>query len=30
MPEKEVSTFHHNFYPKLKVKLEDALISDET
>ena len=28
MPEKSVFTFHHNLYPKLKVKLEDMVISD--
>ena len=28
MPEKSAFTFHHNFYPK--VKLEDAIIWDET
>ena len=30
MPEKSAFTFHHNFCPKPKVKLEDAIISDET
>ena len=30
MPEKSAFTFHHNVYPKPKVKLEDAIISDET
>ena len=28
MPEKLALTFHHNFYPKPKVVLEDATISD--
>ena len=30
MSEKSAFTFHHNFYPKPKVKLEDAKISDKT
>ena len=30
MPEKSAFTFHHNLYPKPKVKLEDKIISDET
>ena len=30
MHEKWAFTFHHNFYPKPKVKLEDVIISDET
>ena len=30
MPEKSAFAFHHNFYPKPKVVLEDATISDET
>ena len=30
MPEKSAFTFHHNFYPKPKVILEDATISDKT
>ena len=30
MPAKLAFNFHHNFYPKPKVKLEDAIISDET
>ena len=30
MPEKSAFTFHHKFYPKPKVKLEDPIISDET
>ena len=30
MPEKSAFTFHDNFYPKLKVVLEDATISDKT
>ena len=30
MPEKSAFTFNHNFYPKPKVKLEDAITSDET
>ena len=30
MPEKSAFTFHHNFYPKPKVVLEDATTSDET
>ena len=30
MPEKSAFTFHYNFYPKSKVKLENAIISDET
>ena len=30
MPQKSAFTFHHNFYPNLKVVLEDATISDET
>ena len=30
MPEKSAFTFHHNFYPKPKVKLKDGIISDET
>ena len=30
MPEKSAFMFHHNFYPKPKVKLEDAIISGET
>ena len=29
MPEKSAFTFHHNFYPKPKVVLEDATISDK-
>ena len=30
MPEKSAFTFHHNFYQKPKVKLEDVIVSDET
>ena len=30
MLEKSAFTFHHKFYPKPKVKLEDVIISDET
>ena len=30
MPEKSAITFHHNFYQKWKIDLEDATISDET
>ena len=30
MPEKSAFTFHHNFYQKPNVKLEDVIISDET
>ena len=30
MPEKSAFTFHCNFYSEPKVKLEDAIISDET
>ena len=30
MPEKSAFTFHHTFYPKPKVVLEDAPISDKT
>ena len=30
MPKKSAFTFHHNFYPKPKVKLEDTIISVET
>ena len=30
MPKTSAFTFHHNFYPKPKVKLGDAVISDET
>ena len=30
MLEKSAFTFHHNFYPKIKVVLEDATISDKT
>ena len=29
MPEKSVFVFHHNFYPKPKVDLEDAEITPE-
>ena len=30
MSENSAFTFHHNFYSKPQVKLEDAIISDET
>ena len=30
MSEKSAFTFHHNLYPKPKIDLEDATISDET
>ena len=30
MPEKSAFTFHHNFYPKSKVKLEGTIILDGT
>ena len=30
MAEKSIFTFHYNFYPKPKIDLEDAKISEET
>ena len=30
IPEKSAFMFHHNFYPKPKIDLKDAKISDET
>ena len=30
MPEESTFMFQHNFYPKAKINLEDARISDET
>ena len=29
MPEHSAFTFHHNFYPKPKIDIEDAKISEE-
>ena len=30
MPEKSAFMFHHNFYPKPKIDLEDTEVSQET